>query len=266
MWHLVEGVPLPDPVGGHPALDFCNTRAGWHTGAPKEYLTSATALALWCRDSGLLAERDAAPLVERTRAADPEAHDVLSRALSLREALYPTLLGQGTAEQWGVLAREAARARTASALVPGEPGQPARWVSSRPFRLAVLVHVVADAAESLLVTPTASAVRACPGAGCGWVFLDPRRRRRWCSMAVCGNRAKARRHAERRARVLHPGLVALGAPLQVAEVDGEGGQGGVDDEVDAVVHAPGQAVPDAEVPGGRCGEHGGHLLAHYVTG
>jgi predicted RNA-binding Zn ribbon-like protein len=32
--------------------------------------------------------------------------------------------------------------------------------------------------------------------GCGEVFLDrsPAGRRRWCSMATCGNRAKARRH------------------------------------------------------------------------
>jgi predicted RNA-binding Zn ribbon-like protein len=30
------------------------------------------------------------------------------------------------------------------------------------------------------------------------VFLDPSHRRRWCIMAVCGNRAKARRYADRR--------------------------------------------------------------------
>src|SRR5699024_10403516 len=31
---------------------------------------------------------------------------------------------------------------------------------------------------------------------CTWLFLDPSptRRRRWCSMAICGNRAKAQRH------------------------------------------------------------------------
>ena len=35
--------------------------------------------------------------------------------------------------------------------------------------------------------------------GCGWVFLDEtkNRRRRWCSMKDCGNRAKARRHYAR---------------------------------------------------------------------
>jgi predicted RNA-binding Zn ribbon-like protein len=32
---------------------------------------------------------------------------------------------------------------------------------------------------------------------CGWVFADPSGRRRWCSMAWCGNRSKVRRHAAR---------------------------------------------------------------------
>ncbi|MGE5829869.1 MAG: CGNR zinc finger domain-containing protein [Micromonosporaceae bacterium] len=40
---------------------------------------------------------------------------------------------------------------------------------------------------------------ACPGEICGWLFADPRGRRRWCSMAWCGNRAKARRYARRHA-------------------------------------------------------------------
>jgi predicted RNA-binding Zn ribbon-like protein len=35
-------------------------------------------------------------------------------------------------------------------------------------------------------------VKACPGPGCAWVFVDRSRNgsRRWCDMAECGNRAK----------------------------------------------------------------------------
>jgi predicted RNA-binding Zn ribbon-like protein len=41
--------------------------------------------------------------------------------------------------------------------------------------------------------------RICDNETCRWVFYDasPTGRRRWCSMASCGNRAKARRHRER---------------------------------------------------------------------
>jgi predicted RNA-binding Zn ribbon-like protein len=41
--------------------------------------------------------------------------------------------------------------------------------------------------------------RICDNETCRWVFFDasPTGKRRWCSMASCGNRAKARRHRER---------------------------------------------------------------------
>jgi predicted RNA-binding Zn ribbon-like protein len=43
-------------------------------------------------------------------------------------------------------------------------------------------------------------LKACPGEHCGWVFYDHSRNNssRWCSMAVCGGRAKARSHYRRR--------------------------------------------------------------------
>ncbi|WP_407867028.1 CGNR zinc finger domain-containing protein [Phyllobacterium phragmitis] len=43
-----------------------------------------------------------------------------------------------------------------------------------------------------------SRVRVCPN--CHWLYVDNSRNRsrRWCDMTVCGNRAKARRHYERK--------------------------------------------------------------------
>lgn len=42
---------------------------------------------------------------------------------------------------------------------------------------------------------------ACPADSCGWAFYDHARNRsrRWCSMAVCGNRTKARSYRRRHA-------------------------------------------------------------------
>ncbi|MDP9220673.1 MAG: CGNR zinc finger domain-containing protein, partial [Actinomycetota bacterium] len=73
----------------------------------------------------------------------------------------------------------------------------ARWVLPESRLDAPLLAISAQLAD-LLCSPLSGVVAACPGRGCGWLFADPRRRRRWCDMAVCGNRAKARRHAERR--------------------------------------------------------------------
>jgi predicted RNA-binding Zn ribbon-like protein len=193
-WRLVEGVPLPDAVGGHPALDFCNTRAGWGDPQPKEYLTGPAVLTLWARENGLVATTGQGVPDE-----DVDGDAALARALTLREALYACALHRGSAGDWELVSAEAARARALGRLVPGEGEEPAGWqlpdgVSAASAALAA----VAAAAEDLLTSPLAAFVAACPGEGCGWLFADRRRKRRWCSMAACGNRAKARRYAERR--------------------------------------------------------------------
>jgi hypothetical protein len=60
-----------------------------------------------------------------------------------------------------------------------------------------LLHRFALSLHALLEHNPRSAIRACADERCGWLFLDPSGRRRWCEMAVCGNRAKARRYAQR---------------------------------------------------------------------
>jgi predicted RNA-binding Zn ribbon-like protein len=67
-----------------------------------------------------------------------------------------------------------------------------------PARRAVAA-VALDAAR-MLGTPTeASRLRICASETCSARFYDrsPSGRRRWCSMALCGNEAKARRHRAR---------------------------------------------------------------------
>ena len=43
-------------------------------------------------------------------------------------------------------------------------------------------------------------IKICPGHGCRWAFYDASKnqKRTWCSMAVCGNRAKVRSYQERK--------------------------------------------------------------------
>jgi len=66
--------------------------------------------------------------------------------------------------------------------------------------LTVLSPVAVSAARLLTETDPAR-LRRCAAADCGTWFVDTSKagRRRWCSMARCGNRAKAARH-RRRAR------------------------------------------------------------------
>jgi predicted RNA-binding Zn ribbon-like protein len=68
----------------------------------------------------------------------------------------------------------------------------------RPLDRA-LAAVLAAAAEAL-IDGTWARLKVCPGEDCGWAFYDYSRNQsgRWCSMAVCGGRAKARAHYWRR--------------------------------------------------------------------
>ncbi|URN02799.1 CGNR zinc finger domain-containing protein [Actinomadura madurae] len=58
---------------------------------------------------------------------------------------------------------------------------------------------IATAYHAAAIRGDWSRVRRCPASDCAWVFWDSSKNasRRWCSMRVCGNRAKTRAFAER---------------------------------------------------------------------
>src|SRR5436190_1196254 len=61
-----------------------------------------------------------------------------------------------------------------------------------PFHTTCYCHANPNFAfpTDLLTSDSRGLVRQCEDAGCGWLFLDRSnaRKRRWCSMADCGNR------------------------------------------------------------------------------
>ena len=62
-----------------------------------------------------------------------------------------------------------------------------------------LLQPIAEAMGRFVCTEDFSNVKACEGSSCTLVFADHTRghRRRWCSMALCGNRAKQAAHRHR---------------------------------------------------------------------
>jgi len=184
----VSGVVLPTPLAGDAALELCNTYAGWDEPDGREYLASYDHLVVWARERELIADASAAALVGRHgRAADA----VVDRTRSLRDAVYAVLTGRPSDVAWAVIAREAEEAAGVARLMGH--GDRAAWVL--PETLALPLRATAAAVADLLTDPPR--IGRCPGHGCGWLFVNPRGTRRWCSMAVCGNRAKAARHARR---------------------------------------------------------------------
>jgi len=63
------------------------------------------------------------------------------------------------------------------------------------------VGLIAAAAAKVAIERRLDRIKICPADDCRWAFYDTSRNRsrQWCSMEVCGNRAKARAHRERSA-------------------------------------------------------------------
>lgn len=196
----VDGTFLPAAIAGHPALELCNTWAGWNSppGTGGDYLLDYDTLAIWARERAGLTEAEARAASEAATSAPEAAKRVLRETRRLRSQLYQALTdpdsGAGTAE----IARLAHEAMASQRLEQTDDGSFTwRFSQDNPVRLPLVA--AAKAASELLTSADRTAVHACPGHDCGWLFLDPRGRRKWCVMAVCGNRAKARAHAERKA-------------------------------------------------------------------
>lgn len=127
----------------------------------------------------------------------PEATDepALAEARGLRPVSYRLALGLGSAEDLALVSSLAAEARAHQRLVRSRHG--ARWEPQPSAGPRAVVLAAASALADLLTHGDPARVRACPGLDCGWLFLDTSGRRRWCQMAVCGNRAKQAAYAER---------------------------------------------------------------------
>ena len=116
------------------------------------------------------------------------------RARALREALHD-LLGSESAAAHTQVEEAARRARLTVSL------DPPRLVSEAPGLDRALGELVAVAYEAMR-DGSWSRLKACRN--CGWAFWDASRNRSaaWCSMQLCGNRLKVRRHRRRRAAPL----------------------------------------------------------------
>ncbi|MGH6882300.1 CGNR zinc finger domain-containing protein [Hypericibacter sp.] len=191
-------------IGGIACLNFANTSSGRGTPRHQEHLRSYDLLLVWAEHAGLLAPAQRQSLSELAALQGAAAARVLRRALDLREAIYATAeaLGHRTtppADALLILNQELSRAMSQATIRPEASGFAWDWSEAEPALDRPLWPIARSAAE-LLTGPAHEQVKQCPGAHCGWVFLDltKNHRRRWCEMEVCGSRAKVRRYRERR--------------------------------------------------------------------
>jgi len=196
-------------VADAPALDFLNSVAT-PVDTPVDWIDGGEGLLDWLGQSGL-APATALEAV-RSRALAGELDSVADQARNLREWFRAFVrehrgrpLNGEDLKDLEPLNRLLERDESFQRVSVGEGGQPPfalqtvrRWRSPESLLIPIGEALARFVCEESLVD-----VKPCEGAACTLMFVDHTRGRgrRWCSMALCGNRAKQAAYRERAKRV-----------------------------------------------------------------
>ncbi|MFE5397775.1 CGNR zinc finger domain-containing protein [Streptomyces sp. NPDC056568] len=117
-----------------------------------------------------------------------------ARARELRESLRAVLLAHAGHPPHRAVTPLGELLAAAPLVVTVDPADGAAALA--PARDGSLTARVAAAVAEALVAGTWTRLKACEAADCHWAYYDrsPAGRGRWCSMQVCGARAKMRRY------------------------------------------------------------------------
>ncbi|QBD80188.1 hypothetical protein EPA93_31105 [Ktedonosporobacter rubrisoli] len=184
-------------------LDFTNT-VGWHASDhPQEWLLSYADLLAWSRHAGIVTASQNEQLLQEARSRPALAEEVLRRAITLREACYRifSCVVQDCSpkvEDLSILQNAYAQAMVHAQVVPIGERFTFNWPGDEQA-LDFPLWPIAHSATELLLSEELHRVKACPGDGCGWLFVDKSRNqsRRWCNGQDCGNRVRVRQHYQR---------------------------------------------------------------------
>jgi predicted RNA-binding Zn ribbon-like protein len=192
-----------DLDGGRLCLDFANTLTPSH-----DHLLSYARLLAFAEQSRLITRDDLDRLQHAAQRAPERASAVLERARALRGAIYAVFTAVASdevvpADAIDSLNVELARGLAQARVVATPDGF--GWAWSTELALDRPIWPIARSAADLLTSDSERRlVRQCGADDCLWLFMDTtkNRTRQWCSMRSCGNRAKARRHYQRRRAAL----------------------------------------------------------------
>lgn len=173
-------------LADHPALDFINTEAIVE-GQTHDFWQTDQDVEAWLKQAGLAAD---GPMPQHKPGA------LLQAARRLRQIIRDNVQQHKAGEGVDIQALNALLVEATSHLqLTGEPGalQIRRVYAGQ--RVMQQLGQVAEQAAMLLAQEDFSRVRACEHPACTLWFYDRTKahRRRWCSMALCGNRAKVAR-------------------------------------------------------------------------
>jgi predicted RNA-binding Zn ribbon-like protein len=200
-----SSMPLPAApiplLGGRLSLDFVNS-------TPSNADLSWERLIRFLEATNIVSSERGAQLLSLPQ-SDPQAAEALllkARHLgsALRKVFAAMLRKQRIAGEWIAPVNEILRITEGHDELVGQDGVWKIEFVAKEGGLDWLLAAVARSAAEIIAEGAGARLRHCANPDCGLLFYDDSRthRRRWCSMAVCGNRSKvaafARKHASAR--------------------------------------------------------------------
>jgi predicted RNA-binding Zn ribbon-like protein len=189
-------------LGGKLAVDFANAPS--YPGAPDDDLTWEE-FVTFLEASHIVSEERRVHLLALSHTDPKAAFAVLSRAVRLRDALrgaFGALVrNERVAAELSEPINEVLRITEGHDELVHDNGNWKLEFVAREGGLDWLLAAIARSGAEILVEGAKARIRRCANPGCELFFCDKSRthRRRWCSMAICGNRQKVATFARRRA-------------------------------------------------------------------
>lgn len=188
-------------VGNNLSLDFVNTKIAPH-GEPIDLLENAKDFVDWAQTAGLLEKSQAAEIIKRW-SRNTEANELkevwefrrvlreMFKDLTRKKTVKPKIIEKINE----ILRRQSSFFEIAAAENNFEKRFHADYREPRD-----LLAPIAESAADLLCYGNLDFVKKCENAPCMIYFYDTTKNhsRRWCSMAFCGNRAKAKLFYQRK--------------------------------------------------------------------
>jgi predicted RNA-binding Zn ribbon-like protein len=180
-------------IADHLALDFVNTAFG--TTHPVEILSNDLAVYHWLIEAGIEVESMARPALK-------SEGELLSDALELRAIAYELIVSYKNGKEADPRELNSFLSR-GSSYYQIELNDKQNWVlKTHRHHLSVkdFLTPIAEAIADLIANVDFSLVRQCECPDCTLWFYDSTKshKRRWCDMAICGNRMKAAAYRARK--------------------------------------------------------------------
>lgn len=191
----------PPLLGGRLSVDFANSTPS-NADLPWERLI------LFLESTGIVSAERGAQLLSLPQ-SDPQAAEALLQkawrlGTALRKVFAAMIRKQRILGEWIVPINEILRVTEGHDELVGQDNFWKIEFVAREGGLDWLLAAVALSGAEIVVEGARARLRLCANPQCGLFFYDNSRtrRRRWCSMAVCGNRSKvaafARKHPSAR--------------------------------------------------------------------